>query len=81
MKKIMNFFAYVAIMFVAIAITVGYFWKDVSVLRSIAEVIAYVITGVSAFYYAKSKQHPAFMICFIIAAVLLTVMLVMGIAR
>ena len=79
MKKFMNFIAYVAIMFVAIAITIGHIWSDISVLREIAEIIAYTITGVSAFYYARSKQHPAYMICFVVAAVLIVVMLVLGI--
>ena len=81
MKKVMNLFAYIAIMFVAIAVTIGTFWKDVAVLRSIAEVIAYIITGVSAFYYAKSKQSPVYMILFIVAAILIAVVLIVGIAR
>ena len=80
MKKVMNFFAYVAIIFVAIAITIGTVWDDIAVLRQIGEIIAYVITGISAFYFARSKQHPAYMICFVIAAVLIVVMLVLGIA-
>jgi len=80
MKKVMNFFAYVAIIFVAIAITLGTVWDDIAVLRSIGEIIAYVITGISAFYFARSKQHPAYMICFVVAAVLIIVMLVLGIA-
>lgn len=79
MKKVMNFFAYIAIIFVAIAITLGTVWDDIAVLRSIGEIIAYVITGVSAFYYARSKQHPAYMICFAVAAALIIVMLVLGI--
>ena len=79
MKKVMNFFAYVAIIFVAIAITLGTVWSAVGVLRNIGEIIAYVITGVSAYYYARSKQNIWFMIAFIIAAVLIVVMLVLGI--
>jgi len=79
MKKFMNFIAYVAIMFVAIAITIGHIWSDISVLRNIAEIIAYAITAVSAFYYARSKQHPAYMICYVVAVVLIIVMLVLGI--
>lgn len=79
MKKIVNFFAYVAIMFVAIAITVGTIWSAVSVLRTIGEVIAYVVTGISAFYYARSKQNIWFMIAFIVASVLIVLMLVLGV--
>ncbi len=79
MKKVINFFAYVAIMFVAIAITVGTIWSQVGVLRSIGEVIAYVITGISAFYYARSKQQPAYMICFVIASVVIVLMLILGV--
>ncbi|MBQ8430460.1 MAG: hypothetical protein IJX26_00740 [Clostridia bacterium] len=79
MKKVINFFAYIAIMFVAVAITIGSIWSAVSVLRTIGEIMAYVVTGISAYYYARSKQSPAFMIAFIIAAVLIVVMLVLGI--
>lgn len=79
MKKVVNFFAFVSIMFVAIALTIGTIWKDLSVLRNIGEVIAYVITGISAFYYARSKQQAGYMIAFVIAVVLIIVMLVLGV--
>ena len=79
MKKVINFFAYIAIIFVAVAITIGTYVDAVSVLRTIGEIMAYVVTGISAYYYARSKQSPAFMIVFIIAAVLITVVLVLGI--
>lgn len=79
MKKVINFFAYVAIMFVAIAITIGTIWKQVGVLRNIGEVIAYIICGISAFYYARSKQQPGFMIAFVVASVIIVLMLVLGV--
>ena len=79
MKKVINFFAYVAIMFVAIAITIGTIWKAVAPLRQIAEIIAYVITGISAFYYARSKQQPGYMIAFVVASVIIVLMLVLGV--
>lgn len=79
-KKIANFFAYVAIIFVAIALVVGRFWKDVQVLEEIAAVIAYAITSISAFFYAKSKSSVWFMIIFIIAVVLIFVFLILKVA-
>lgn len=79
MKRVINFFAYVAIIFVAIAITLGTIWKDIAVLRSIGEVMAYIITGIFAFYFARSKQHPAYMICFVVASSLIVLMLILGV--
>lgn len=79
MKKVINFFAYLAIIFVAVAITLGTAWKDLAVLRRIGEIIAYVITGISAFYYARSKQNPGFMIAYVIASILIVLMLVLGV--
>lgn len=79
MKKVVNFFAYVAIIFVAIAITLGTIWDDIAVLRHIGEIIAYVITGISAFYFARSKQSIWYMVVFIVAAILIILMLVLGI--
>lgn len=80
MKKVVNFFAYIAIIFVAIAITVGTIWDDIAILRSIGEVIAYFITGISAFYFARSKQNIWYMIVFLVASILIILMLVLGIA-
>lgn len=79
MKKVVNFFAYVAIIFVAIAITLGTIWDDIAVLRRIGEIIAYVITGISAFYFARSKQNFWYMIVFIVASILIILMLVLGV--
>lgn len=79
MKKVVNFFAYVAIIFVAIAITLGTIWDDIAVLRHIGEIIAYVITGISAFYFARSKQSIWYMVVFIVASILIVLMLVLGI--
>lgn len=79
MKKVINFFAYLAIIFVAVAITLGTVWSDVAVLRRIGEIIAYVITGISAFYYARSKQNPGFMIAYVVASILIVLMLVLGV--
>ena len=79
MKKVVNFFAYVAIIFVAIAITLGTIWDDIAILRRVGEIIAYFITGISAFYYARSKQNFWFMIVFIVASILIVLMLVLGV--
>ena len=78
MKKIINFIAYVAIIFVALALVIGSFWSKASVLRDIAEVLAYGITGISAFYFARSRQNKWFMVAFILASVIVVVTLVLG---
>ena len=85
-KGFVNFMAYIAIAFIAVALILGKILSAVGLsssvigaLNLVAQIIAYAITAVFAFYYAKSRKHIAWMICYIIFVIAIIVFLVLGI--
>ena len=75
-KKLINCIAYFALMFAAIAFTVGRLIPAASAfLMPIASLFAFAVASVSAFYYAKSKRSAVWMVLFIIAAIVVLVLL------
>ena len=85
-KGFVNFMAYIAIAFIAVALILGKIFSAVGLsstvigaLNLIAQIIAYTITAVFAFYYAKSRKHIAWMICYVIFVIAIIVFLVLGI--
>lgn len=85
-KGFVNFMAYIAIAFIAVALILGKIFSAVGLsstiigaLNLIAQVIAYTITAVFAFYYAKSRKHIAWMICYVLFVIAIIVFLVLGI--
>ncbi len=85
-KGFVNFMAYIAIAFIAVALILGKIFAAVGLsstvigaLNLIAQIIAYTITAVFAFYYAKSRKHIAWMICYILFVIAIIVFLVLGV--
>lgn len=81
-KGFVNFLAYLAIMLVAVALVVQYILGAldvsstvVSAMNTIAQFIAYAITAVFAFYFAKSRRSIGYMIAYVIAVILIVVFL------
>ncbi len=79
-EKFLNFLAYVAIIFVAVALLLGKVINSLTALRDIAEIMAYFITAISAFYYARSKRNPWIIVAYIVAVVIIIVILVLRLA-
>ena len=83
-KGFVNFMAYIAVAFIAVALIltkIFSFFELNSVtnaLTLIAQIIAYAITAVFAFYFAKSKKHIAWMICYILFVIAIIVFLILG---
>lgn len=84
-KQFVNLLSYFAIAFIAIALVINKILGALSVgaavanaLTLIAEIIAYAITAVFAFYFAKSKRNIAWMIVYIIAIILIIIFLVLN---
>ena len=84
-KGFVNFMAYLAIAFIAVALVLTKIFSIfevgntiVSALTLIAQIIAYAITAVFAFFYAKSRKHIAWMICYVLFVILITVFLILG---
>ena len=85
-KGFVNLMAYFAVAFIAIALILtkifSAFPKLIAVtnaLTMVAQIIAYSITAVYAFYYAKSKKHIAWMIAYILFVVAIIVFFVLGV--
>ncbi len=81
-KGFINFLAYLAIIMVALALVLQFVLSKfgvsasvVSAMNTIAQFIAYAITAVFAFYFAKYKKHIGYMIAYVIAVILIIVFL------
>ena len=84
-KSIVSFLSYIAIAFIAVALilgkilgAVGLSSTVVGALNIIAQVIAYAITAVYAFAYAKSRKSIGWMVAYIIFVVAIIIFLVLG---
>ncbi len=84
-KSVVNFLAYIAIAFVAVALIlakvfdwIGGMANVVSAMTLIAQIIAYAITAVFAFYYAKNRKKMGWMIAYVIFVVIIIVFLILG---
>ena len=84
-KSFVNFMAYIAVAFIAVALIVGKILAAVGLsstvvgaLNIVAQTIAYAITSVFAFYYAKSRKHIGWMIAYIIFVIAIIIFLVLG---
>ena len=82
-KQFVNFLAYISISLIAIALFVGKIlgWlispNVVNVLNLVAQIIAYTITAVYAFMFAKSKRSIGWMVAYIIFVVVIIVFMVL----
>ena len=84
-KSLVSFLSYIAIAFIAVALILGKILAVIKVnsgvvdaLSLIAQVIAYSITAVYAFAFAKSKKHIGWMIAYIIFVIAIIVFLVLA---
>ena len=84
-KQFVSFLSYIAIAFIAVALILGKVFTAVGLSSSvinalslIAQIIAYSITAVYAFAYAKSKKSMGWMVAYIIFVIAIVVFLVLG---
>ena len=84
-KSFVSFLSYIAVAFIAIALILGKILSAVGLsstvvgaLNLIAQIIAYAITAVYAFAYAKSRKSMGWMVAYIIFVVAIIVFLVLG---
>ena len=82
-KQFVNFLAYISIALIAIALLVGKIlgWlispNVVNILNLVAQIIAYTITAVYAFMFAKSKRSIGWMVAYIIFVIVIIVFMVL----
>lgn len=79
-KQIVNFLAYISVALIGVVLLVGKVlnWLSISadvvtLINIFAQTIAYVITAVYAFSFAKAKRNIAWLIVYIVAIVLIVV--------
>ena len=84
-KSFVSFLSYIAVAFIAIALILGKILSAVGLsstvvgaLNLIAQIIAYAITAVYAFAYAKSRKSIGWMVAYIIFVVAIIIFLVLG---
>ncbi|MBE7076993.1 MAG: hypothetical protein E7374_03810 [Clostridiales bacterium] len=83
-KQFINVVSYVAVAFIAVALAAGKLlgWlinpQVLHVLTLIAQIIAYTITAVFAFYFAKSKRSKGWMIAYAVFVIIIVVFLVVN---
>ena len=85
-KGFINLLAYFSVAFIAVALILtkifSAFPKLLAVanaLTLIAQIVAYSITAVYAFYFAKSKKHIAWMILYVLFVIAIIVFFVLGV--
>lgn len=84
-KQFVNLMAYISIALIAIALIVGKILGALGVsatvigaMNLIANIIAYTITAVYAFLYAKSKKSIGWMIAYIVFVIAIIAFIVLG---
>ena len=84
-KSLVSFLSYIAIAFIAVALILGKILSAVGLsssivgaLNLIAQAIAYTITAVYAFAYAKSKNSAGWMIAYVVFVIAIVVFLILG---
>lgn len=82
--KFVNFLSYIAIALIAIVLVFGKLlgWlinpSILAILNLIAQFIAYAITAVFAFYYAKSRKKSVWMILYVVFVILIILFTVLN---
>lgn len=82
-KQFVNFLAYISIALIAVALLVGKIlgWlispNIINILNLVAQIIAYTITAVYAFMFAKSKRWIGWMVAYIIFVIVIIVFMVL----
>lgn len=77
-RHFINLIAYAAIFCIGVALLIGRIGAGsiAGAFRTVAEILAYSVTAVSAFYYAVSRRHWAYYLIWVICVVLIVVTMV-----
>ena len=77
-RGILNFIAYVAIVCIGVALLIGRIGVGslAEAFHKVAEILAYLVTAVAAFYFAHSRRHWAYYTIWIVCVVLIVVLMV-----
>ncbi|MBE5757639.1 MAG: hypothetical protein E7345_01735 [Clostridiales bacterium] len=76
-KGIMNFLSFIATVSIAVSLVLSKIGSISTVFRTIAEVIAYSLTTISAFFYVAYKRKLVYYIIWIICVVIIVLLLIL----
>ena len=77
-RSFINLLAYVATFCIGVALLVGKIGVGsiASAFSTVAEVLAYLVTAIAAFSFAKSRGHWAYYVIWIVCVVLIVVLMI-----
>ena len=77
-RSLLNLIAYVAIVCIGVALLVGKIGGTsiAGAFHKVAEILAYLVTAVSAFYFARTRSHWAYYLIWVICVVLIVVLMI-----
>lgn len=77
-RGFLNLISFIAIVCIGLALLIGKIGGGnlSSTLRLIAEILAYSVTAVSAFYFAYYRRHWAYYLIWVICVVLIVVFMI-----
>ena len=77
-RNFLNLIAYVAIFCIGAALLIGKLGVGslAGAFRTVAEVLAYIVTAVSAFYFAANRRHWAYYLIWVVCVVLIVVLII-----
>lgn len=77
-RSFVNLMAYVATFCIGVALLVGRIGVGsiASAFSTVAEILAYLVTAIAAFSFARSRGHWAYYVVWIVCVVLIIVLMV-----
>lgn len=77
-KQFFNMLAWVAVMFVGVALVLDYIFNATGgIISKIASALAYIIASIDAYYFVRTKRNPVYLILYIISVILIIVFLIL----
>lgn len=83
-KQLINLLSYIAVALIAVALILGKLlgWlinpQVLAIMNLVAQIVAYTITAIFAFNYAKSKRNMGWMIAYIVFVIAIIVFTILN---
>ena len=76
-RGFINLISFIAIVCIGIALLIGKISSSIGgAFGTIAEILAYFVTAISAFYFAVSRRHWAYYVVWAVCVILIIVLMV-----
>lgn len=78
-KSFLNLIAFIAIFCIGISLLIGKIGVGsiAGAFQTVAEILAYSVTAVSAFFFAHSRRHWAYYLIWVICVALIVVLMIL----